>query len=94
MMQEPRTQADYTDRATEAAIMDALKRLMQGRTTFIIAHRPSTLENCDKVLVIEKGKVVTFASPQSVESLDQLMLATAENGDNGKGPSQRNEPKC
>src|SRR5262249_5577924 len=35
------------DTVTEAAILEALDRLMRGRTTFIIAHRLSTLEGCD-----------------------------------------------
>ena len=43
------------DSKTEATIMDAMERLMQGRTTFMIAHRLSTLKNCDIQLQIEKG---------------------------------------
>ena len=31
---------------------------MQGRTTIIIAHRMSTIENCDKIFVLENGKVL------------------------------------
>ena len=62
---------------TESQILDALERLMSGRTTFIIAHRPSTLANCDKVLVLEQGRVVASAAPDSVTSLDDLMLAGA-----------------
>jgi len=49
---------------------------MKGRTTFIIAHRPSTLEICEKVLVLEGGKVVAFAAPDSVSSLGELMATT------------------
>ena len=36
--------------------MEALARLMKGRTTFMIAHRLSTLDVCDVVLNIEKGR--------------------------------------
>ena len=50
---------------------------MSGRTTFIIAHRPSTLESCDKVLVLEQGRVVAFAAPDAARSLDELMLTRA-----------------
>ena len=57
--------------------MEAIQRLMEGRTTFIIAHRPSTLEICDKVLVLDAGKVVAFAAPDSVRSLSDLMTARA-----------------
>ncbi len=75
VLDEPTSSVDMR---TESAIMDALDRLMKDRTTFIIAHRPSTLARCDLVLVIEKGRVVKFASPDSVGSLDELMLATSE----------------
>jgi ATP-binding cassette subfamily B protein len=47
------------DTKTEAAIMDAMERLMAGRTTFLIAHRLSTLEGCDLRLELRQGHVVT-----------------------------------
>lgn len=46
------------DSKTEAVILDALDRLMVGRTTFMIAHRLSTLRRTDKILVIDKGRLV------------------------------------
>ena len=46
------------DTKTEAVIMEAMERLMQGRTTFMIAHRLGTLANCDARLEIEGGRVV------------------------------------
>jgi ATP-binding cassette subfamily B protein len=46
------------DTGTEAAIMEAMERLMCGRTTFMIAHRLSTLANCDVRLEIEDGCLV------------------------------------
>jgi ATP-binding cassette subfamily B protein len=46
------------DTETETAIMDASERLMQGRTSLMIAHRLSTLENCDARFEIEFGKLV------------------------------------
>jgi ATP-binding cassette subfamily B protein len=48
------------DTKTEAAIMDAMERLMHGRTTFMIAHRLGTLANCDARLEIEDGYIVRF----------------------------------
>lgn len=48
------------DTKTEAAIMEAMERLMHGRTTFMIAHRLATLANCDARLEIEDGSVVRF----------------------------------
>lgn len=50
------------DTKTEAMIMDAMKRLMQGRTTFMIAHRLSTLDVCDVRLQLERGKLVSCAT--------------------------------
>jgi ATP-binding cassette subfamily B protein len=46
------------DTKTEAVIMEAMTRLMRGRTTFMIAHRLSTLEQCDVGLQIEDGRLV------------------------------------
>ncbi|WP_376092026.1 glucan ABC transporter ATP-binding protein/ permease [Roseomonas sp. CCTCC AB2023176] len=43
------------DTATEARVQRALKALMQGRTTFIIAHRLSTVRDADEILVFEQG---------------------------------------
>jgi len=45
------------DSKTEELIMDAMERLMQGRTTFMIAHRLSTLEKCDVLLEVADGKL-------------------------------------
>ena len=46
------------DTKTEKAIQEALDRLIAGRTTFAIAHRLSTLANADKIVVLDKGRVV------------------------------------
>jgi ATP-binding cassette subfamily B protein len=46
------------DEKTEAVIMEAMTQLMLGRTTFMIAHRLSTLEQCDIRLKIEQGHVI------------------------------------
>jgi len=45
------------DSESENLIHEALRRLMQGRTTFIIAHRLSTVMNADRIVVIEQGAV-------------------------------------
>jgi ATP-binding cassette subfamily B protein len=45
------------DLRTEELIMEALDSLMEGRTTFMIAHRLSTLERCDMVLVLQNGSL-------------------------------------
>ncbi|ABK17545.1 ABC transporter ATP-binding protein [Syntrophobacter fumaroxidans] len=50
------------DAETEAAIMEGLNRLMVGRTTFIIAHRLSTVRAADKILVLRSGEIVEQGS--------------------------------
>jgi ATP-binding cassette subfamily B protein/subfamily B ATP-binding cassette protein MsbA len=46
------------DAETESAIMEALDRLMEGRTTFVIAHRLSTVRRADRILVLDRGRLV------------------------------------
>jgi ABC-type multidrug transport system fused ATPase/permease subunit len=46
------------DSRTEAVILEALDRLTVGRTTFIIAHRLSTVRRADQILVLDKGRIV------------------------------------
>ena len=50
------------DSRTEAVILDALERLIVGRTTFMIAHRLSTLRSPDRILVVEGGRIVEQGS--------------------------------
>jgi ABC-type multidrug transport system fused ATPase/permease subunit/GT2 family glycosyltransferase len=46
------------DSRTESVILDALDRLMEGRTTIVIAHRLSTLRDVDRILVLDEGRLV------------------------------------
>ncbi|HEY9749883.1 MAG TPA: ABC transporter ATP-binding protein, partial [Allocoleopsis sp.] len=46
------------DTRTEALVQDAIARLLQGRTSFVIAHRLSTVTQADQVLVIQQGEIV------------------------------------
>jgi ATP-binding cassette subfamily B protein len=46
------------DSRTEGVILDALDDLMEGRTSFMIAHRLSTVRHADQILVLERGRVV------------------------------------
>jgi ATP-binding cassette subfamily B protein len=55
ILDEPTSSVDMK---TEAVIMEAMTRLMHERTTFMIAHRLSTLANCDVRLQIEGGRVI------------------------------------
>ena len=46
------------DADTEASVLDALERLMAGRTTIIIAHRLSTIRRADRIIVLDHGRPV------------------------------------
>ncbi|MFP4016404.1 MAG: ABC transporter ATP-binding protein [Halanaerobiales bacterium] len=54
------------DAKSEALVQDALDRLMTDRTTFIIAHRFSTIRNADKIVVLEHGEVVEIGDHESL----------------------------
>jgi len=57
LLDEPTSSVDTK---TETLIMDAMERLMKGRTTFMIAHRLSTLEKCDTVIEVENGRIFSI----------------------------------
>ncbi|UCD10541.1 MAG: ATP-binding cassette domain-containing protein, partial [Nitrospinaceae bacterium] len=46
------------DNESEVLIQEALERLMRGRTSFVIAHRLSTIHNADRILVMDKGRII------------------------------------
>lgn len=46
------------DNESELLVQEAIERLMKERTTFVIAHRLSTIRNADRILVLDKGKIV------------------------------------
>ena len=46
------------DNRSEALIQDAIEKLMKNRTTFIVAHRLSTIHKADQIIVLEKGRIV------------------------------------
>jgi ABC-type multidrug transport system fused ATPase/permease subunit len=54
------------DSISEQKVQGAIERLMQGRTSFVIAHRLSTLRNADRILVLDAGRVVDFAPHQEL----------------------------
>src|SRR5881409_3843035 len=51
------------DAKTEARILGAMRHLMRGRTVLVISHRPSTLERCAGLLVLDSGRVVSDTTP-------------------------------
>ena len=50
------------DSESELMVQEALDRLMQGRTSFIIAHRLSTVYHCDTIIVLDRGEIVEKGS--------------------------------
>ena len=46
------------DTRTEALVQEGMDRLMKGRTTFVIAHRLSTVRNSDCIMVLEQGRII------------------------------------
>ena len=72
ILDEPTSAVDLR---TEQLIMEALDNLMAGRTAFMIAHRLSTLERCDAVLVMQNGSLQTITG--TVDEAKRHLLATS-----------------
>jgi ATP-binding cassette subfamily B protein len=76
IMDEPTSSVDID---TEGMILDAMHRLMKGRTTFMIAHRLSTLESCDLLLILDGGRLIAVET--DVEAAVERALAAGSLGD-------------
>ena len=78
------------DTETERMIQDAVNRLTEGRTTFAIAHRLSTLRNADRLAVLDKGKLVEFGShAELIEKKGYYWrLVMAQRQDSGMVPAK------
>ncbi|HEY9751447.1 MAG TPA: ATP-binding cassette domain-containing protein, partial [Coleofasciculaceae cyanobacterium] len=63
ILDEPTSALDLT---TETSVMAALKQLTGGRTTLIIAHRLSTVQQAHRIVVLDQGRVVEVGSHQAL----------------------------
>jgi ATP-binding cassette subfamily B protein len=62
------------DTETEAAIQAALERLMEGRTSFVIAQRLSTVRKADQILVLDRGQIIARATRTEARSAHEQLL--------------------
>ena len=54
------------DTYSEQLIQDATRKITKGRTSIIIAHRLATIQNADKIIVMNKGEIVEFGKHESL----------------------------
>ncbi|MBR2782651.1 MAG: ABC transporter ATP-binding protein, partial [Firmicutes bacterium] len=54
------------DTRTEKLIQEGMDALMYGRTTFVIAHRLSTVRNSDCIMILEQGRIVEWGSHEEL----------------------------
>jgi ATP-binding cassette subfamily B protein len=66
------------DAESETLVQQALKRLMLNRTSIVIAHRLATVQNCDRILVLEQGRVVEEGTHASLASAGGLYARLAK----------------
>jgi len=58
------------DTETEVLIQESLEKLLENRTTFIVAHRLSTILRADQILVIDQGRIVERGTHRQLIALD------------------------
>jgi ABC-type multidrug transport system fused ATPase/permease subunit len=64
------------DSKSELRVRETLARLGEDATVIIVAHRMSTLEECDRIMVVEHGRVTAFGSRDDVLEQDNFFRST------------------
>jgi subfamily B ATP-binding cassette protein MsbA len=78
------------DQASEKAVQDALDRLMKNRTTLVIAHRLSTVQHADRILVMDAGRIVESGSHAELLQRDARYARLFRAG--GLSPGEQADP--
>ena len=60
------------DSETELLIQDALEKMMTNKTTIMVAHRLSTIQHADKIIVMQKGRIVEMGNHQELLALNGM----------------------
>ena len=68
------------DEDSQRLVQDALYKIMGNRTSIVVAHRLTTVEKCNRLAVIEDGKIVEEGSFEELKSKDHRVFSSMANG--------------
>jgi ATP-binding cassette, subfamily B, multidrug efflux pump len=72
------------DTETEQAVQETLREMSKNRTTIIIAHRLSTIQHADKIIVLDKGRIVEMGAHQQLLNNQSVYYQLCQNQSKGK----------
>lgn len=80
------------DNESERLVQEALQRVMKGRTTLIVAHRMSTIEHADRIVVMAEGRIAEQGTHQALLQLNGLYARLHQLGFPSSQPQQPHDP--